>query len=123
MTGDGHAIASDGDLVASTARAVGREQSLLRAQVDELQERLADVSRCLEDAELRAAELVAVHARAEMLEDELNAARSRADSLEEELTAMRHMEQSFARLAASRSWRYTKPLRAAKRGVLRLFRR
>ncbi|MGA2009568.1 MAG: hypothetical protein ABSH51_03385 [Solirubrobacteraceae bacterium] len=59
----------------------------------ELEARLADMSECLQDAEQRAGELLVVRARTELL------------------------EQTFAVIVASRSWRFTRPLRRVMAGV------
>jgi hypothetical protein len=64
-----------------------RIEADLRARLTELEARLADVSRCLEDAEQRAGELLATQARAALL------------------------EQRIAVILTSRSWRLTTPLR------------
>lgn len=64
----------------------GRLEVQLRAQLDGLEDRLHDMSRCLQDAEQRADEL---HDRATLLEEQL------------------------AVILSSRSWRLTKPLRRA----------
>ena len=64
-----------------------RVEVQLRAQVADLEGRVADLSRCLEDAEQRAGELLAMQAWAGLL------------------------EQRMAVIVSSRSWRVAAPLR------------
>jgi hypothetical protein len=74
----------------------GRAEAQLRARVAELEARLADVGRCLEAAESRAADRLALQA-------ELDLAWHR-----------------LAVIEASRSWRLTRPLRSGMARVRRL---
>jgi hypothetical protein len=72
-----------------------RTETQLRARVAELEAQLVDLSRCLADAENRAAELVAVRAELDTV------------------------QRNLAVIAASRSWRLTAPLRSGMRDVRR----
>ena len=92
-----------------TEPTASRAEARLRGQVAELEARLADVARCLEDAEQRAAELLAVSERVRQLEAELAAARAETDRVRLEL------ERRHAAITSSRSWRMTGPLRSAAR--------
>jgi hypothetical protein len=65
--------------------------------VVDLEARVAELTRCLASAEARAAELVALR------------------------DARANCEYRFTELANSRSWRMTKPLRAATAGIRRAF--
>jgi hypothetical protein len=65
----------------------------LRAQLADLEARVADLSRCLEDAEQRAGELLTMQAWAALL------------------------EQRMAVILSSRSWRLTTPLRRIMKDV------
>lgn len=77
----------------------GRVEIQLRARVEQLEAALGDAGRCLEDAEHRAAELLASRARTEDL------------------------ERKLAVIVASRSWRLAAPLRNEMQRARRLLRR
>jgi hypothetical protein len=76
--------------------AASRTEAQLRARVAELEAQLTDVARCLEAAENRAAELLAVH------------------------DALREAERKLAVIKATRSWRFTAPVRTVGQRVRRL---
>jgi hypothetical protein len=78
-----------------------RTEVQLRARVAELEARLADVTRCLESAENRAAELLAMR--------------------EQVVSVQADAERRLAELANSNSWRMTKPLRSARAWIRRVF--
>jgi len=79
--------------------AASRTEAQLRARVAELEAQLTEVARCLEAAENRAAELLAVH------------------------DALREAERKLAVIRATRSWRFTAPVRIVGQRVRRLLRR
>ena len=76
--------------------AASRTEAQLRARVAELEAQLADVARCLEAAENRAAELLAAR------------------------DALREAERKLAVISATRSWRLTAPVRIVGQRVRRL---
>jgi hypothetical protein len=71
-------------------------EAQLRARIGQLEAALADTARCLDDAEGRAAELLAARARIRELEDELASTTQRLEVI-----------------VTSKSWRLTTPLRRA----------
>ncbi len=77
----------DGQAGSRTEAWDGRVEIQLRARVEQLEAALEDAGRCLEDAERRAAELLASRARVE------------------------YLERKLALMVASRSWRLAAPLR------------
>jgi len=85
--------------------AAGRAEAQLRARVVELEMQLGEVVRCLEDAENRAAEVLAL--------------RERVGSLEARLVAS---ERKLTIIVGTRTWRYTTPVRTAGKHVRRLLR-
>lgn len=86
-----------------------RVEAQLRARIAELESKLAEVLRCLQDAEGRAAEVLVM--------------KERVRSLEEERTVNDNLEDAHRRLAViagSRSWRITKPLRSVAQRARRM---
>jgi predicted RNase H-like nuclease (RuvC/YqgF family) len=84
-----------------------RAEGQLRGRVADLEARLADLARCLEDAEQRAAELLAVSERVRQLEAQLTEAKSESERVRLDL------ERRHAAITSTRSWRLTEPLRSA----------
>ncbi len=76
------------------APAADHTEAQLRARVAMLQEQLAEVASRLQDAETRGAEVLALRARVTSLED-----------------ARSQLWRKIAVINATRSWRYTAPLR------------
>ena len=88
-------LPADLGAVAEPHEAAGRTEAQLRARVRQLEAALEDAGRCLEDAERRAAELLA--ARAEIQD----------------------LQRRLGVIATSRTWRLTAPLRSAMARVRR----
>ena len=82
----------------------GRAEARLRARVAELEAQLAQITQCLEDAETRAAELLAARDRITTLETQLGRASEAHD-------ALRELERKYTIVTTSRSWLMTAPLR------------
>ncbi len=89
-----------------TPPAAGHAEAQLRARVTELEVQLGEVARCLEDAENRAAEVLAL--------------RERAGSLEARLVTAVAAERTLAMVERTRTWRFTAPVRTAGKHVRRL---
>ena len=91
------------------APAADHTEAQLRARIAMLEAQLAEVASCLETAETRAAEIPAL--------------RSRLTSLEEAHRSLEYAHQAatskLAVIDATRSWRYTAPLRVGGRYVRR----
>lgn len=86
--------------------ATGHAAAQLRARVTELEVQLGEVARCLEDAENRAAEVLAL--------------RERVGSLEARLVPAVAAERTLATVQRTRTWRFTAPVRTAGKHVRRL---
>lgn len=99
----------------ATPPAASRAEAQLRGQAADLEARLDEVTRCLEDAEHRAAELLALSERVKQLEAQLTAARAESDRVRLEL------ERRHAAITSSRSWRLTGPMRSAANRARDLF--
>jgi hypothetical protein len=84
------------------APATDHTEAKLRARIAMLEGQLAEVARCLRDAETRSAEVLTLRARVTSLEDARN-----------------ELWNKIAAINATRSWRYTGPLRVGGRYLRR----
>ncbi len=82
--------------------ATSRSEAQLRSKLAELDARLAEVTRCLEAAETRAAEVASAKGEIE--------------------AQLRRLERRLAVIVSSRSWRMTRPLRTSGRLMRSLLR-
>jgi chromosome segregation ATPase len=94
----------------------GRTEAQLRERVVGLEARVAEVTRCLEAAENRAAELAATQQRMRSMQERVQSIEAERDLLRARID---ELERKLRVITTSRSWQMTKHARSAMSRVRR----
>lgn len=100
--------------------AANHAEAQLRPRVAQLEAQLVEAARCLEAAEHRAAEVVALRAEVVALRAEVGPLRESVPSLEARLAEAEMAERTLAVIRRTNSWRFTAPVRICGGYVRRL---